>query len=474
MVKLTRLKQLPPDKTYVFDSPFAPKDTLVRTGTIPEGICCVHALLKAFSRDYGIMDRSARVQYVKRLCTAMFGGIDKDDWEDKAGLVAKPPFRRNVSRIFDGLYTMFEENNKNCKGDEMTIFKQLIQDDNDIELYRVIRELVPIEELLTRILPGSFESTEEDLIIECRRQIHRDISSYLKSREEMQEIDREIGECVIEGTRELVDAVIEEAEERAFQSYLADIRKNTQEVDAFSIGVISDRLNRDIYVVQGKDRLLCQQLMNPSNLKRRKSLVIVSIDDQHYETVGRMLPGNRLIRDFSPDDDLIEKFHCFICTPSQLTRRFPDLEEYAPEAFRAEVSPSPSPSASTSSNSECGSTASSSRSNSPAIDYEENDENEENEEKDENDEKDERYRREEMYERYVMRRRDDERRQEQKDDEMRRDDERRQKWKDDERRQEWKNDERMSDGKKERNRASGKFNEYGGREINETKVFMKN
>ena len=58
------------------------------------------------------------------------------------------------------------------------------------------------------------------------------------------------------------------------------------------------------------------------NIKGRKSLIVMWIGGVHYEIVGRLLPGNRVQREFNSDDfriedvtDLISPFIiCLMCS----------------------------------------------------------------------------------------------------------------------------------------------------------------
>lgn len=46
--------------------------------------------------------------------------------------------------------------------------------------------------------------------------------------------------------------------------------------------------------------------------KRAKSIIILCIGKNHYEVVGRLLPGNSVQREFDHDDELTQKMFTFI------------------------------------------------------------------------------------------------------------------------------------------------------------------
>ena len=51
-------------------------------------------------------------------------------------------------------------------------------------------------------------------------------------------------------------------------------------------------------------------------------------DIEHYEIVGKLLPGNRVQREFSYDDTIIKKMYEFLCNPEKISESYPELSEY--------------------------------------------------------------------------------------------------------------------------------------------------
>jgi len=354
---LSKLRMLPVNKTVVFYSPIEGDDVLVRTGTIGEGSCFLHSLLHACSREYVDMDMDGRMKFVRRLRASMAGGVDKENWEEiGGGLVAKIPFQENVNYILTNLYLFLAEDDRARGRSTRTVIKNLVGNDaTQLELFRLVSELVPIEKFEQVILPKAYSRTENGKISDCRDAVLEETLDFLNSTQEMSSIDRTKADYVRGMTQKLVEEVLGEAEDSTFQDYINGLENVTEHIDTYTIGVISDRLERDIYFLDGKTRLPYNNCSTSENLKGRKSMIVLWIGDTHYEIVGRLLPGHRIQREFDAHDPLIRKLNTFLIQPEKVSEQYPELYPFLPKKYRVDaplkntplgnpVSPSPSPS----------------------------------------------------------------------------------------------------------------------------------
>jgi hypothetical protein len=56
--------------------------------------------------------------------------------------------------------------------------------------------------------------------------------------------------------------------------------------------------------------------------------MLIWLGDYHYEPVGKLLPQNRIQREFNSDDELIKTIDTFISKPKQLLDKNPQLGKY--------------------------------------------------------------------------------------------------------------------------------------------------
>lgn len=342
--QIGKLKMLPVNKTVVFWSPIEGEDVLVRTGTIAEGSCFFHALLFAYSKEYVSMDIPERMKFVKRLRASMAGKINRESWEEiGGGLIAKIPFQENVNDILLNFYRFLNDDNKARGRATKHVIKQLIgEDDDEFEVYKLIAELIPFNEgFEQKILPNAYSKSEEGKIEECCKEIVSETITYLKSREELKSVTKEKVKYIKDVVKKLLTLVLKEAEDFAYKSYVKGLKNVSEDVDSYTIGLISERFKRDIYFLDGNNRMPYNNSSTTDNLKNRKSMIVLWIGKNHYEIVGRLLPGNRIQREFDHDDPLIEKLYNFLVTPEKVATEYPELVPYLPREHRRGSSPSP-------------------------------------------------------------------------------------------------------------------------------------
>lgn len=327
------LKQIPVNKTVVFWSPIEGEDVLVRTGTMKEGNSFFHAILYACSKDYIDMEKSDRKKFVKRLRASMMGKIDKESWEEiGGGIIAKIPFQENVINILINFYLFVDNDNKAKGSNTRRVITHLVGEDLEkLELYKIITELIPILDF-QNILQDAYTKTEDGNISECCDAIIEETLVFLNNKEEIKSISKEKSKYVESIVRKFLKTVLKEAEDSAFKQYISGLQTITEDVDDFTLDFISDRFKRDIYFLDAKNRMPYNPVKSTKNLKRKaKSLIILCIGKNHYEIVGRLLPGNSIQREFDHDDELVNKMFTFLVEPKNISDKYPELAKFLPD-----------------------------------------------------------------------------------------------------------------------------------------------
>lgn len=334
--KIHSLKMLPVNKSVVFYSPMEGEDVLVRTGTIGEGSCLFHALLHAYSKDYATMGRKGRMKFVMRLRASMAGGVDRESWEEMGeGVISKVPYQENVLDILSNLYKFLEGKGRVRGRSTRRVLKKLFKDAKEPdELYKLIVDLLPFKKLSNECLPQAYDRTQDERIRQCSEAVQEDVIAYLKTRKELGSISKEKVEYIMGKVNNMLHTVLLEAENSAFRSYVKGLERVSEDVDSYTIDFISERFNRDVYFLDGTSRLPYNTCPTTNNLKNRKSMIVLWVGRNHYEIVGRLLPGNRIQREFPPDDILISRIRTLITRPEDIPKLYPDLVEYLPRSLR--------------------------------------------------------------------------------------------------------------------------------------------
>lgn len=323
------LNILPVNKTVVFYSPIEGNDVLVRTGTVGDGSCFFHCVLHAFSKEYPILDAKGRAKLVKKLHSSLSSKLDRQRWDEISdGLVAKIPFQEHLKDALTDFYNHVSKGKVGKTSIGRNLIREIYNDKNK-GVFEIIQEILPLTHLETTLLPKCYDSCADEKLEKCKREITKQSVEHIEK--ELKKFGSGIGDdkrkyCIDKGKTLFLTAV-NEAEEYAYRDYTKNLDDNTVLVDPFSIELVSNRFNRDLYFIDSKTRMP-YKLGSEKNIRKRKSMILIFLNSDHYEVVGRLLPGNKIQREFEPDDPIIRRIYTFLYNSEKISSRYPELTPY--------------------------------------------------------------------------------------------------------------------------------------------------
>ena len=188
------------------------------------------------------------------------------------------------------------------------------------------------------ILPSAYDKCAEEVISKCKTIIVKfSVNHYIKEFKKLEgQLDPERVDFYIGKLEKLVQAIVEEAENSAYMEYIESLKDSSMDVDSYTIGLISDKFNRDIYFIDSRTRMPYRDA-GKENINKRKSIVIMWTGGCHYEIVGRLLPGNMIKREFDYSDPLIKRIHTYLYRPERIADEYPNLTSFLPKELRQEL-----------------------------------------------------------------------------------------------------------------------------------------
>jgi hypothetical protein len=336
--KETTLNILPVNKTIVFYSPLEGKDVLVRTGTIQDESCFFHALLHGYSKDYIYMDIKDRINYVKKLRLSITKKIDIETWENLSKGIAKISFQEKVNKILSEFYTYIGNSSKECESQTIRkIIKKLFTDSdkkNDIEVYSLITEMLPFDTSFKKnILPNAYKkcigniSNCKKTIIKVATEFYKKEFDKLLSNSREYKIGKNKISLYLKRLVLLLNEVLYVAENSAYTDYINNLQYSNIDINSNTVQLIADKFNRDIYFIDSDTRLPYINI-SKENIKKRKSIVIMLTAGSHYEIVGKLIPGNKIIRDFDHKDSIIKTLRTYLHNPEKMHIDYPNLAPF--------------------------------------------------------------------------------------------------------------------------------------------------
>jgi hypothetical protein len=252
--KKNRLEPADLDKTLTFNNYFDENSQLVRTGTVGEGSCFFHSVLRAIDPNYVKLDEEKRRIIVERLRKNMADKLSEETWKNFA----------NGSLVY---------------GLVVPRFTAWIRQ----------KELTEVENKIDRVKANNLEEFLNELLKLIPTELHKRITKAFNA---------------------FINKIFEE-----FKSNLTDcsvwVGQEKGSVDI--IEYISDLFNIDIYLIRDSTRKPYRSGTDcTTRFKQRKSIIVLWVGNSHYETVGK-LENKKITRVFDPSDSLIEKIYSIVC-----------------------------------------------------------------------------------------------------------------------------------------------------------------
>ena len=315
MSKLTKLEG---NKTLVFYSPVEGKDVLVRTGMVNSPYCLLHACLLSSSKEYGKMSKPDKDRLIKKLSKNIEKKISEKKLDEKLSeTIFKEDFFKEYLKLSSGFYNFV-----NGEGKVGRAFKKLADEKDNYAIIFEILNLTCFKECLEKVFEKQYNSLDE-----IRESISKNMELTMEtSIGKLGKIDKKRRDFCLDKFKVFIDTVNEIWEHDIRKGFRKNI-KGSMRLDKYCLSLVSDRLNRDIYIINSESRLPID-ISGKENIKDRKSIVLMWFGDLHFETVGKLLTEQRIRREFDPNDRLIRKMFSFLYNKSIIPSEYPSLIPY--------------------------------------------------------------------------------------------------------------------------------------------------
>ena len=310
-MKSIKIEILDSGKTVIFTTPLSGYDNyLVRTGIIQQNNTLIHAVLTAYSKDYFYMDNKNKLEYYIKFVDSI---ISTNEYEEDKNNYYN--YKLKIVDIINGIY----EKNKELSDKKLkTTIKQLSKN----PVYDLISEIIPYDDIL-KILNIDNKKSLIDFS-GYNDSIKHEIKNYLNSVDVLNEVeDKDRVVLIKKNIKLIINTILEDVKLYEFNNYKQNI---LNKADNNLISILMNKIKRDIYIINSDDKLLCKpdKIQEYSN---KKALILLKINNS-YETIGLLLPENKIQREFESDNYLIKKFKTFLFEPDKIVTTYPELLHY--------------------------------------------------------------------------------------------------------------------------------------------------
>ena len=127
------------------------------------------------------MNDRERKKFVKKLRASLANKVDRTRWEEiSGGLVAKIPFQENINNLLHDFYTYIENDQDEYSKYIKNVVRKTIITNQDKDTFRLIAEMVPLQDFEKRILPDVYDRCADDSIQKCKGDLVKEGEIYYR------------------------------------------------------------------------------------------------------------------------------------------------------------------------------------------------------------------------------------------------------------------------------------------------------
>ncbi len=276
---------------------------IVRTGTVPEGSCFFHSVLKGLNNDnYSNMSKSEKKMYAKKLRENIAESITLDYYKNNIISISSLRLSTKLSEFLEILYKFIENPKDFLKKDKSINFLENIINDN-IVVFKMIVTVMTKEEF-TGIIQKPFitSSTTIDNYIK-----NYNTSLFQLFVEKLNEEDIKLNEDKLDICKTKIKRFVESTcnfiVEKQYTQYKKELKNTSNWADDLMFQISSDFLDVDVYFIDANSKKVYVDHVIKRN---RPSVVVGWINNSHFENIG-VLEDKHIKRLFEPDHPFILK-----------------------------------------------------------------------------------------------------------------------------------------------------------------------
>lgn len=289
---------LPLNKSVIFSSKIDTVNDLCRTGTIGSSPIdsFINAVLYACSKKFILSkDECDKINQINETKTYVLSKIKDSDSFNTFNDTVILKFIEYLDIIYSYIESLSEEN-----GDEF-LFPDEINDiidniNNNSELYLIINQIISLDNF-KKITKKIKKKWSDYKISSFREVILSETITYIDYEDLFEGIDDTKSEFIKSSIINFINVIIDKiniVEPSIPSSLTLDI-----------LNIVSSHFKCDIYFVDSSTRLPIV-LFNDYKTNDNNSIILLSFDTIHFETIGKLNSNKRIQREFHSYDELIK------------------------------------------------------------------------------------------------------------------------------------------------------------------------
>lgn len=291
---MTEYNYLPFNKTCVYTFPVEPENTYCRTGCIKTDKISsfFNSILYGCSKKF-LTSRydDDKIKQINDFKQDIFKIIKQTDEFTSYTKNISEMFINIISNIFESL------NDDDYEEEEYNDVIEIVK--KDVDINSIILNLISVDDF-TRIVKKTIKKATDNSFNSFRDNIMLETMTFINYEELLDDVDDDKAKYIKKAICYLNDIILDK---------ISSSINEPREPDAVNqtiIKTVSDYLEYNIYILDFKTK---QILMTSDIIQPRNSIFVISFDDKYFEILGKCNQNNKIQREFSYDDLIVQEFN---------------------------------------------------------------------------------------------------------------------------------------------------------------------
>ena len=301
------------NKTIVFNTPVECENVpMVRTGGIDYNEseplyslinCSLHANIK----KYGSMKDDERKIKIQKIKEEIYDQIKNSDVKNNITSFLNS-VKDNIINF--NVYLNSTHYTKECTSEiNSTLCELLLSNGNidQINLFKLLYEIITVDSF-KKILRNTEQKWGRDCCITSYKKIvFKEILRFLSYQDYFDDLDKTKTDFLTKKLVLMVNTIVD----LSFSNITKKSNFITSDIEESKINILSKYFDCNIIFIDSEDRI--PYIIDKQDISDQKKYILVfSFEQKHFEIVGKLLPDDRIQRNFMPYEDILKKVNFYL------------------------------------------------------------------------------------------------------------------------------------------------------------------
>ena len=305
------------NKTIVFNTPIECDNVpLVRTGGIESNeneplFSLINCLLHANIKKYGSLKDEERKTKIQKIKQDVYEKIKNGDVKKNIESFLNN-FKENLTNFNIYLNSNHYYATEFASEVNKSLNEKLLRNGNiqQIDLYKLLYEIVTIDSFKKILKNTELKWGDECCILSFKKIFLKEMLRFLSYQDFFDDLEKSKTDFITKTLMTMVNTIID----ISFSNVAANGKENfiTNDLDFSKINILSEYFDCNIIFVDSEDRIPFL-IGNQNDVSDKKKYTLVfSFEQKHFEIIGKLLPDDRIQRNFMPYEEIVKKIKFYL------------------------------------------------------------------------------------------------------------------------------------------------------------------